>query len=276
MGHRLARDHAVALAPRRDDDDRRPLVVGADLGRAERSRPPAGAASGAAPRRRRRAAARRRPRRARARPSPRTGGRRRGRGAARRARRTESGILTPCAMTRTSRAPSARASSARAVDAQTTTRARRTSHRARGRARVASAASEPQSWSTTGFPVASAGTHARKPVRVDDVRAARRPARSAREREEEERQRERLPRRGAEVVDDAVPVGDPVVAEARRRDDAHLGPGGPQRLHAVAHERPGDVVRVARVRRRQDTDLHVPSRRRANTAGAAIASRAMT
>ena len=120
------------------------------------------------------------------------------------------------------------------------------------------------------------GNDARKPVRVDDVRPACRPARGAREREEEQRQRKRLPRRGPEVVDDAVPVGNPVVAEARRRDDAHLGPGLPQRLHAVAHERPGDVVRVARVRRRQNTDPHVPSRRRANTAGAAIASRAIT
>ena len=33
VGHRLARDHAVALAPRRDADDRRALVVGAELGR---------------------------------------------------------------------------------------------------------------------------------------------------------------------------------------------------------------------------------------------------
>ena len=120
------------------------------------------------------------------------------------------------------------------------------------------------------------GNHARKPVCVDDVSRACGTTRSARKREEEERERERLPRRGAQVVDDAVPVGDPVVAEARRRDDAHLGPGGPQRLHAVVHERPGDVVRVARVRRRQDTDLHVLLRRRANTAGAAIARRAMT
>ena len=36
-------------------------------------------------------------------------------------------------------------------------------------------------------------------------------------------------------------------------------PAGAQRLDAVAYERPGDVVRVARVRRRQDDDLHVAS-----------------
>ena len=44
----------------------------------------------------------------------------------------------------------------------------------------------------------------------------------------------------------------------------------------VPHEASRDVTRVARVRRRQDADLHDGRSRRANTAGATIASIART
>jgi hypothetical protein len=122
------------------------------------------------------------------------------------------------------------------------------------------------------------GKRAREPVRMDDVRVTARPPRGAREGEEEERQQRRLPRRAPQVVDDPVAVGDPEVAEARRRDDAHLEPVSTKRLDRVAHERAGHVVRVAGIGRRQDDELH--ARRRASpvekTVGAAIASSAST
>ena len=114
-------------------------------------------------------------------------------------------------------------------------------------------------------------------MRVHDVGVAGGPARRAREPEEEERQGEELPRRGAEVVHDPVAVGDPVVAEVGGRDDAHLEPGGTKGLDAVAHEGPGDVVRVTRIRRREDRHPHRRvSRWCASAAGAAIASSAST
>ncbi len=118
---------------------------------------------------------------------------------------------------------------------------------------------------------------AREPVGVDDVRVAARAARRARERREEERNDEQLPGGAAKVVDDAGPVGDPVVPEGRRRDDADVDALGAERLHPVAHERPCNVVRIARIRRRQDDDLHSRSPRWcASAAGAAIASSAST
>ena len=118
---------------------------------------------------------------------------------------------------------------------------------------------------------------AREPVGVYDVRVAARAPRRAREGREERRKDEQLPGGAAKVVDDAVPVGDPVVPAGRRRHDADVDPRGAECLDPVAHERPCNVVRVARIRRRQDDDLHSRSPRWcASAAGAAIASSAST
>ena len=115
-------------------------------------------------------------------------------------------------------------------------------------------------------------------VRLHEVERFTAPslARGPREGEQEERQRQHLPRCRTQVVDDPVAVGDPVVAEPRGRDDAHVDPRGAERLDPVTHEAPGDVVRVARIRRRQDDDLHLGSSRRAKATGAAIMSSAST
>ena len=64
--------------------------------------------------------------------------------------------------------------------------------------------------------------------------------------------------------------------ERGRRDDVHLDTGLPQVHDRLLDEPPGDVARVARVRRRQDADPHVDESRRPNTAGATIASIAKT
>ena len=95
---------------------------------------------------------------------------------------------------------------------------------------------------------------------VDEVGVARGAARCAHEPGQEERQREHEPRPAAEVADDPVPVGDPEVAEVRRRDDLDVDPGRPNVLDRVSHEVTGDVVRVSRIRRRQHDDPHVPGR----------------
>ena len=107
-------------------------------------------------------------------------------------------------------------------------------------------------------------------MRVDEVgvAAARRAARAYETRKAGSRsashgRRRRLPR-------DPVAVGDPEVAERRRRDDLDVHALRPHRLDGVADEQTGDVVLVARVRRRQDDDLH--GGRRAKTIGAASAS----
>ena len=115
VGHRLARDDAVALAPRRDADDGRPLVVRPELGSAARSRPPRGHRR--ARRRRSRAAALPSPPGTRGSPSRARGGRRRARAAVPPARRPSPGSRPPLGITRTSRAPSSRAASARNSEA---------------------------------------------------------------------------------------------------------------------------------------------------------------
>ncbi len=87
---------------------------------------------------------------------------------------------------------------------------------------------------------------------------------------QEERQREHEPRPAAEVADDPVPVGDPEVAEVRRRDDLDVDPGRPNVLDRVPHEVTGDVVRMPRIRGRQHDDLQESLRPK--TIGAASTS----
>ena len=96
----------------------------------------------------------------------------------------------------------------------------------------------------------------RQPVRVHDLGVARSPPRRAREREEEEGQEQHEPRPRAQVVRDPVAVGDPEVTEVERRDDTHLDALPAQVLDGVCDERACEVTRRARVRRRQDADLH--------------------
>ena len=109
-------------------------------------------------------------------------------------------------------------------------------------------------------------------MRVHEVGVARRPARRPGVVEEERRQQQREPRPPAQVPHDAVAVGDPEVRERRGRDDLDLDTLRAHRLDGVADEEAGHVPLVARVRGRQDDDLHW--RRREKTIGAASASSA--
>ena len=114
---------------------------------------------------------------------------------------------------------------------------------------------------------------------VDEVDATGGAARSPGIREQEERQQSQEPRPSANVPWDPMPVREPEVRERRGRDDLDLGAGFAQVLHRVAHEGAGDVVRLARVRRRQDEDAHQPragGARRPKTTGTATASTANT
>jgi hypothetical protein len=91
---------------------------------------------------------------------------------------------------------------------------------------------------------------------VNNVRVAGRAARCARERDEQQRQRERQPRPAAEVAHDAVAGGDAEVPEIRRRDNVDLDASCAQTFDGVGDEAAGRVSRRARIRRRQDDDLH--------------------
>ena len=127
-------------------------------GRAARSRPPPARGRAAARRRRSRAASPRSPRGTRGCPSPRSGGRRRGRAAARPARRPRPGSRRRSGI---DLAPRRAPRRARLVGEERWTprsrpRARRTIGRKSHGARRASSTSVPQTWSTNGFPVASA------------------------------------------------------------------------------------------------------------------------
>ena len=138
----------------------------------------------------------------------------------------------------------------------------------------------PQSCTTKGLPVSQATRPEGSQWAWTRSASRERAPGGAGEREEEERQSEREPRAAAEVAGDAVPVGDAVVAEPRRRDDDDVDAGGAGVLDRVLDEVAGDVRVVARVRRRQDGDLHSVtfnrrrhegSSRRPNTIGAASA-----
>ena len=155
-------------------------------------------------------------------------------------------------------------------------RARRRSGRKSHGRRFASSTSEPQAWSDERLARREAGDRRRKPVRVHDVGAPGAPARRPRERGQEQRQQQHPPGARPQVVRDPVAVGDAEVAEGIGRDDGHLDARALELDDGVPHEAARDVTRVARVRRRQDADLHDGRSRRANTAGATIASIART
>ena len=116
----------------------------------------------------------------------------------------------------------------------------------------------------------------REPVGVHHVGVTSRTAGGTRKREQEQRQQEHSPLLGAEVVGDPVAVRDPEMAERIRGDDAHLDAFLAQMLDGVSDEAPGEITRLARIRRRQDADFHGAESRRPNTAGATIASIAKT
>ncbi len=182
----------------------------------------------------------------------------------------------PLGITRTSRAPSARASAASAFEAQMTIRARRRIGRNSHGSRFASSTSLPHSCTTSGLRVA-------RPANPDGSQcacttSASRAARRAARANESKNSGSRSTRHfcGAEVVGDPVAVGDPEVAKRLRGDDGHLDTCLAQMLDRVRDEPPGEVTRLARIRRRQDADLHVAESRRPNTAGATIASIAKT
>ena len=108
-----------------------------------------------------------------------------------------------------------------------------------------------------------------KPVRVHEVRVARRRSRSARKRSQHGRNEERKPRACAEIGDDPRPVRNSEVTEPIRRDDVYVDSALAQALDRVAEKRRGVVAGIARVRRRQDGDLHAEPSRGANATGAA-------
>ena len=252
--HRLARDDAVALAPRGADDDRSPLVGRAELrGRDEPARPGTRSRSGPSPTTTSGSPAWPRP--ARGRPSPRRAGRRRARAAARRAAPTRPGRRPLRVPSRRSRAPRPCARPANASEATTTARARRTSRRASGRA-ACDSTSVPHSWSTKGRRAASAGTA--EGSQCAWTRSASRAARRAARAYEAGRAAERHePRPPAEVGGDPVAVGDAVVAERGRRHHVDDHSRRPQRLDRVADEGAGDVARGPR-----DTTWSAPRRAR--------------
>ena len=91
---------------------------------------------------------------------------------------------------------------------------------------------------------------------MGDVGVARGAPRSGRERDEERRQQEGQPRSRAQVLDDAAAVGDPEVAERRRRDDVDLVSRGAKVLDGLGDEAARDIVRRAGIARRQNADPH--------------------
>ena len=270
VGHRLARRHAVALTPRRDADDRGALVV--------RRRAPTAATK---------------PTASGTRDAQRAVADDHARQALRRLDELEDPLLlaqppgeedvrrvggltdalagcsTPVGTTST-RARRAREPRRReSVDAAITVRAPRSSGRTSAGARRASSTSVPHTCSTYGFPVARAAiadgiqcactrSASRAATRAARAYAARNAGTSA--------SFHGAPRRFWAMP---AAVGDPEVLERRRRDDVDLDAQLAHSSDGVGDEPPRDVVRVARVRRRQDDDLHS---RRAKTTGIASAS----
>ena len=91
---------------------------------------------------------------------------------------------------------------------------------------------------------------------MDDVRVPRGAARRPRERDEQRGHEQAEPGPPAEVADHAVAVGDPEVPERERRDDLDLDALRTEVLDGVGDEPPDDVLRRARVGRREHDDLH--------------------
>ncbi len=91
---------------------------------------------------------------------------------------------------------------------------------------------------------------------VDEIGVAGRPPRRPGEVREERRYQRGSPRLPPQVADNSRPIGDPEVPKARRRDDfdLHTGLAGP--LDRIGDEAPRGVVRVPRVRGRQNDDSH--------------------
>ena len=273
--HRLQAGDAEALAARRARDDRRTRVQPrrapsggtnpSACGTRSRSGPSPATTSvhPLAP-----------PRRARARPSPATAGPRRAPRADRPPPRPPPGASTPLGITAISRAPSARRLlGERRATAQTTT-PRSPQHPAREPRRAARELDvRAPELHDERLPGRERHDPRRQPVRVDEigVRAppAAPPARSSRG------TRHAAPTRHgcrAQVAQHAGAVRDPEVAEVRRRDHLHVDPRRPHALDRVGHEPPRRVVRVARIRRRQDDDLQSGASRRPKTTGSASAS----
>jgi len=87
---------------------------------------------------------------------------------------------------------------------------------------------------------------------------------------EERRKKQDEPGAPAHVSEDAVAECKSEVLEVRRRDHLDFDTPRADGLDRVGDEPACRIVGVARIRRRQDEDLH--ARRRANTTGSASAS----
>ena len=185
---------------------------------------------------------------------------------------------SPLGITRTSRAPRLRASAARAADAQTTTRARGAgSARTATAAVFASSTSVPQSLHHERLARRQprhCGRQASVHARDRHSREARRAAR-ANERRKSGRSSTRH-FRARRLLTIPSPYAMPKWRNEDGRDDVDLDP----RSSKLRQRRPPRTAlrrrRVARVRRRQNTDPHAAWSRLPKTAGAAIASIANT
>jgi hypothetical protein len=104
-------------------------------------------------------------------------------------------------------------------------------------------------------------------VRVHEIAVDAR--RSTPEGPEEEGHREDEPGPSSEIADDAVAVRETEVPKRGRRDDVDPDAAFPNVLDGVSDESPRDVIRMPRVRRRQDEDVQA---RLAKTTGSASAS----
>ncbi len=100
------------------------------------------------------------------------------------------------------------------------------------------------------------GERRRDPVRVHEVGVSRRRAGGPGVRREECRNERDLPRRSPQVLSDPTAVGDTEVLEGRRGHDVDLDPELAHTAHLRGDEASRDVTLVARVRRREDADMH--------------------
>ena len=257
--HRLAGGDAEALAARRDADDRRALVVRAELARAGRSRRASGTRSRSGPsptitRGSPSVASRssRMPFSGESRPTKRTCGGSSG-------SPTSSGIATTGSGSRARRARRARGPRRRGTRTRAIATPRAPQQRAREPGQRAARARRPcpRAARRTACRVASATSAdgSQCACTRSASRAARRAARANATRNAGSSEHE--PRPPAQVAGDAVPVRDPEVAERCRRDDLDLDAeraARPRRRRAT--KCPATSPGVARVRRRQDDDLH--------------------